>query len=100
MAVSGSGDDRGPVVRRTVTIQNRRGLHARAAVKLVKMVGQFSAEVTVGKGGQTVSGSSILGLMMLAAATGNEVEITARGPDAEAALDAICKMVDGKFDEE
>lgn len=86
--------------KRTAVIQNRRGLHARAAAKLVKTAGQFTSEITVAKGGQTVTASSILGLMMLAAAPGNEIEVAARGPDAEAAVDAICRMVDSKFEEE
>jgi phosphocarrier protein HPr len=86
--------------RRTAVIQNRKGLHARAAAKLVKTAGQFTSEITVTRNGQTVAASSILGLMMLAAAPGNEIEIAAKGLDAEAAVDAICKMVDSKFEEE
>ena len=87
-------------VTRTVTIANRRGLHARAAGKLAKTAGQFVAEITVGRAGQTVSGKSILGLMMLAAATGNAVDIAARGPDAEAALAAVCALIEANFVEE
>ncbi len=87
-------------VARTVTIANRRGLHARAAGKLAKTAGQFVAEITVARGGQTVSGRSILGLMMLAAAAGNTVDIAARGPDAESALAAVCALIEAKFDEE
>jgi phosphocarrier protein len=83
-----------------VTISNRRGLHARAAAKLVKLASQFDAEVTVIKDGVSVSGSSIMGLMMLAAAPGTDLEISAKGPQAGPALDALERLVAGKFDED
>jgi phosphocarrier protein len=88
----------GPPARR-VAIRNQRGLHARAAAKLVKLADQFEAEVTVAKGDMAVSGRSIMGLMMLAAGPGCEIEITARGREAEAALAAIADLVLRKFDE-
>ena len=91
-------DGRAPPARR-VTIRNQRGLHARAAAKLVKLADQFEAEVTVAKGDMTVSGRSIMGLMMLAAGPGCEIELTARGREAEAALAAIADLVLRKFDE-
>ena len=68
--------------RRLVKICNQKGLHARAAARFVKMASQFQAEVTVRKNGTSVSGRSIMGLMMLAAASGTVVEVAATGPDA------------------
>ncbi|MFO1058457.1 MAG: HPr family phosphocarrier protein [Dongiaceae bacterium] len=91
-------DATAPPARR-VAIRNQRGLHARAAAKLVKLADQFEAEVTVAKGDMTVSGRSIMGLMMLAAGPGCEIELTARGREAEAALAAIADLVLRKFDE-
>lgn len=87
-------------VERTVTIVNQRGLHARAAAKFVKLVGQFSSEIEVTKDGETVSGGSIMGLMMLAAATGSSIHISATGTDATDAIDAVARLVESKFDED
>jgi phosphocarrier protein len=83
-----------------VTICNKRGLHARAAAKLVKLAEAFDADVKVAKNGSVVSGRSIMGLMMLAAALGTTIEIRATGPAALAAADAIAALVAGGFDEE
>jgi phosphocarrier protein len=88
-----------PVVR-SVTIVNRRGLHARAAAKFVKLAGQFQAQVTVGKWGMEVSGLSIMGLMMLAAGPGCAIELRGIGADAEDAVRALAELVDAKFDED
>ena len=88
-----------PALRR-VTIVNQKGLHARAAAKFVKLAEAYDAEVTVSKGGQEVPGSSIMGLMMLAAAPGCEIELSASGADRDAALDALCDLVRRAFDEE
>jgi phosphocarrier protein HPr len=85
---------------RTVTIANRRGLHARAASKFAQTAIAFDADITVNRAGQTVPGTSILGLMMLAAAPGNTIEISTRGTEADAALDALCSLVETKFEEE
>ena len=85
---------------RTVTICNVRGLHARASAKFVKMAAGFDAEVRVGKDGTFVDARSIMGLMMLAAGIGCDVEIEAEGPDAEAAIEALAGLVAGRFDEE
>ena len=85
---------------RTAVIKNQRGLHARAAAKFVKVAGDFEAEIIVSRSGQSVSGRSIMGLMMLAAATGSEIRLDAEGMDAEMALDAICALIDAKFDED
>jgi phosphocarrier protein len=85
---------------RTVEIINQRGLHARASAKFVKMAAGFDAEVTVTKDGTTVDARSIMGLMMLAAGPGAEIEIAAEGPEAEAALEALSQLVANRFDEE
>ncbi len=82
-----------------LTIKNRLGLHARAAALLVQTVASFNAEITVTKDDQTVNGKSIIGLMMLAAGQGSELEVVAEGPDGQAALDAIAALVDEKFKE-
>ena len=88
-----------PVLRRQAVIRNQRGLHARAAAKFVKLAGQFDAVLRVSRGGQTVSGNSIMGLMMLAAGPGMDIEIEARGPAAAPALEAIVRLIDSGFDE-
>ena len=85
---------------RTCLIANRRGLHARAAANFVKTASQFKADVAVSCNGTRVSGLSILGLMMLAAGPGTEIEIETAGRDAPAALAALVKLVDGGFDED
>ena len=83
-----------------VIICNQRGLHARAAAKFVKLAGAFDAEVTVRANGTEVPGSSIMGLMMLAAAIGCELEILATGPDAMAAMESLVALVEHGFDED
>jgi phosphocarrier protein HPr len=85
---------------RDAEIRNTKGLHARAAAKFCKTAGLFEAEVKVSKGGTEVSGCSIMGLMMLAAGIGSTIKISASGPQAEAALEALCTLVGNKFDEE
>lgn len=87
-------------VSRTVDICNARGLHARASAKFVKLASTFDAEVKVGRDGQTVDARSIMGLMMLAAGPGCEIEITAEGPEAEQATSALVELVEGRFDED
>ena len=89
----------GAVVRE-IPIVNKRGLHARASAKFVKMVETFDAEVTVTRGGETVGGTSIMGLMMLSAAPGTTIVVSAIGPEAEAAVKAIGELVESKFNEE
>ncbi len=86
--------------RRTCLIANRRGLHARAAAKFVKTASCFNIDVAVSCNGTRVSGLSILGLMMLAAGPGTEIEIETAGRDAAVALAALAKLVDGGFDED
>jgi len=85
---------------RTVPIINERGLHARASAKFVKLATSFDAEITVQREGQTVDARSIMGLMMLAAGIGASIEITAEGPEAAAALEALCDLVGNRFEEE
>lgn len=82
------------------TILNQRGLHARAAAKFVKTAGVFKSDIAVSRQGQTVSGLSIMGLMMLAASTGCEIEIACNGSDARAALATLSELVANKFEEE
>jgi phosphocarrier protein HPr len=89
----------GPVVRE-LEICNSRGLHARASAKFVKCAEQFDAEITVSRDGQTVPATSIMGLMMLAAAQGTSILVSARGPQAEAALEALSVLVSERFGEE
>jgi phosphocarrier protein len=87
----------GPV---RVTISNRRGLHARASAKFVTLASSFDAEVTVSHDGASVTGTSIMGLMMLAAAMGDDIEISATGREAEAALSKLVGLVTDKFGED
>lgn len=87
-------------VRRRVTVVNVRGLHARAAARFVKMAETFRAEISVSKDGAAVSGASIMGLMMLAAGPGCEIELEARGADAAEAIAALAMLVSNKFDED
>ena len=84
----------------TATIRNSRGLHARAAGLFVKTAGAYNADITVRKGDQTVSGLSIMGLMMLAAGPGTEIELAATGADAADAVQALCEMIESDFEED
>jgi phosphocarrier protein len=88
------------VTVRRVEVINERGMHARASAKFVKLAAEFDAEVSVSRDGQTVDARSIMGLMMLAAGPGSTIELKAEGPDAEAALEALCELVERRFDEE
>ena len=87
-------------LRRTLPIANKRGLHARAAAKFVRMAGQFDAMVRVGFKGQEVSGLSIMGLMMLAAGIGSSIELLCTGRQAGEAMAALAALVEGKFGED
>lgn len=89
----------GPLVRE-LAITNKRGLHARASAKFVQMVERFNAEITVTRGHETVGGNSIMGLMMLAASPGTSITVTAKGPQAQQALDALTELVGSRFGEE
>ena len=83
-----------------LVIQNRKGLHARAAAAFVKAIENLDAEVTVERIGQEVDGCSIMGLMMLAAAKGTNIKITCSGNQAKDALEALTTLVNNKFGEE
>lgn len=87
-------------VERTVEILNKRGLHARASAKFVKLASSFEAEVQVSKDGQTVDARSIMGLMMLAAGPGSTIHIAAEGEQAGDALEALCALVAARFEED
>jgi phosphocarrier protein len=83
-----------------IPIVNKRGLHARASAKFVQLVERFNAEVWVTRGGETVGGTSIMGLMMLSAGPGTSIIVSAVGPEAEAAITAITELCASKFNEE
>ncbi len=87
-------------LRATVTIPNKKGLHARASAKIVEASARFQSEINIIKDGTTVNGRSIMGLMMLAASMGAQVEVTAEGPDAEQAMTALLALIEAKFGEE
>ena len=86
--------------QRTVEIINKRGLHARASAKFVKLAADFDAEVAVTRDGQTVDARSIMGLMMLGAGIGSVLELSADGPQAAEALDALVELVANRFEED
>jgi phosphocarrier protein len=85
---------------RTVLITNRRGLHARASAKFVTLASSQSVEITVARDGQSVTGTSIMGLMMLGAAMGDTITISAEGEAAETAVAALTELVEAKFGED
>lgn len=87
-------------IARTVMISNRRGLHARASAKFVTLASQQSATVEVEKDGSAVTGTSIMGLMMLGAAMGDSVTIRARGDGAEKAVQLLAELIESKFGED
>jgi len=93
-------EGRDGVVRRSVTIVNQRGLHARAAARVAKLAEQYAAGITVSANGISVSALSIMGLMLLAAGPGTEVEISASGNGASEAVYALAALVEAGFDED
>jgi len=107
MTPSGNADPSGesapggaPVLTRVVRITNKRGLHARAAAKFVTLAERFGASVEVVRDGQSVSSRSIMGLMMLGAGPGSEIELRAEGWDAKEALEALAGLVESGFSEQ
>ncbi len=107
MTASGDADPAGeniptgaPVLTRTVRVMNKRGLHARAAAKFVTLAERFGASVDVVRDGQSVSSRSIMGLMMLGAGPGAEIELRAEGWDAKEALEALAGLVESGFSEQ
>ena len=96
----GDGGGGGTVLTRHLMISNKRGLHARAAAKLVTTAEEFGANIDVAKDGQIVSARSIMGLMMLGAGQGSKVTISAEGWDAKEAIDAVASLIEAGFYEE
>jgi phosphocarrier protein HPr len=99
----GDGDTPQPregAIRQVLEIVNKKGLHARASAKFVQTVEKFDAEVTVTRGSETVGGTSIMGLMMLSAATGTEITVEASGKQATDVMVAIIELVTSGFGEE
>jgi len=90
----------GPRRSATIRIQNKKGLHARASAKVVEAAARFHSEIMVIKDGEAVNARSIMGLMMLNANFGTDVELTAEGPDAEEAITALVNLADAKFGED
>ena len=87
------------MIRSTVTISNKLGLHARASAKLTKLAGGFRSEVHMARNGRRINAKSIMGVMMLAAGLGSEVEIETDGADEQAAMDALLALINDKFGE-
>lgn len=95
----GQSSSEGAVVRKLV-ICNRKGLHARASAKFVQTVEKFDADVRVTRGGETVGGTSIMGLMMLAAASGSAIVVEATGKEAAEVIDALSELINSRFGED
>ena len=88
------------MIQREVVILNKLGLHARAAAKFVRCAGGFACDIQVGKDSMTVNGKSIIGVLLLAAPQGSRIQLMADGPDEEAAVEAIVRLVEDRFGEE
>jgi phosphocarrier protein HPr len=87
------------MIKRTITISNKLGLHARASAKLTKLAGSFKSEIHMSRSGRRVNAKSIMGVMMLAAGMGAEVEIETDGPDEQAAMDGLLALIQDRFGE-
>ena len=87
------------MIKKTIRISNRLGLHARASAKLTKLAGSFRSEIFVSRNGRRVNAKSIMGVMMLAAGMGSDVEMEIEGEDEAAAMDALTRLIDDKFGE-
>ena len=87
------------MIKTSITISNKLGLHARASAKLTKLAGSFQSEVAISRNDRRVNAKSIMGVMMLAAGIGSVVEIEIEGPDEQAAMDAIIALINDKFGE-
>jgi phosphocarrier protein HPr len=87
------------MIKTTATISNKLGLHARASAKLTKLAGSHQCEVWMSKGDRRINAKSIMGVMMLAAGVGSQVEVETNGPDEQAAMDAIVALINDKFGE-
>jgi phosphocarrier protein HPr len=95
-----AANDAEDAVTRVVEIVNKKGLHARASAKFVQIAERFKSAITVTRGNETVGGTSIMGLMMLAAGTGTLLTVRATGPDAIDAMEALCDLVTNGFGED
>jgi phosphocarrier protein len=84
---------------RKLIIINKLGMHARASAKFVSLAAEFSAEITLQRNGQQVNGKSIMGIMMLAAAKGAEIELCADGKDEKNAVEALAELINNRFGE-
>ncbi len=87
------------MIKSSIVISNKLGLHARASAKLTKLAGSFRSEVHLSRNGRRVNAKSIMGVMMLAAGLGSEIEIETEGEDEQAAMDALRGLIHGKFGE-
>ena len=87
------------MIKKSVTISNKLGLHARASAKLTKLAGSFHCEVWLSRGDRRINAKSIMGVMMLAAGIGTTVELETNGPQEEEAMNAIVQLMDDKFGE-
>ncbi len=87
-------------ISKDITISNKLGLHARAATKLAILATEFEASITLIQGEKQASAASVLGLLMLESGIGKIITVKAQGADAQLALDAVCKLINDKFDEE
>jgi phosphocarrier protein HPr len=90
----------GELISRDLPIINRKGLHARATAKFVQCVERFQSSITVSKSGETVGGTSIMGILTLGAGIGSTITVTASGPDAAEAMEAIASLVGNRFGED
>ena len=87
------------MIKSSITISNKLGLHARASAKLTKLAGSFRSDVHLSRAGRRINAKSIMGVMMLAAGLGSEVEIETDGPDEQEAMQALRELIDAKFGE-
>ena len=88
------------MLKKKLTIVNKLGLHARAAAKLVKLASTFESEIQIKRQQREVNGKSIMGVMLLAAAKGTEIELTVSGPDEEVAMEQLTQLIQSGFGEE
>lgn len=84
----------------TIPIVNKLGLHARASAKFVTLAAQFKSDVTLGRNGQHANGKSIMGIMMLAAGKGSQVDLSVHGDDEQQAMEALSALIDNRFGED
>ncbi len=87
------------MIKSSITISNKLGLHARASAKLTKLAGGFRSEIHLSRAGRRINAKSIMGVMMLAAGLGSEIEIENEGPDEQEAMTALRELIDAKFGE-